>query len=225
MGPLLLAALAAACATPAVVMVSPRYDASRLHRVALIRFTDYPGMSGSGAVAAATFAKYLLLGGYGLVERQQVDEILNEQSLQASGAFDPATVHKLGKLLGVDALAFGALTDFSSPRDQTVLVDIPQEQSEPIYGKIETVQRKGDTTVRTVQDVVTGYSYHQSSQIVPQVQTVPAHIGMSVRLVSVQTGEVLWSGSGSAYGSNLGEAAEEASSQIMQAVAKRVKAK
>ena len=204
-------------------MVSPDYDASRVHRVALVGITDYPGMPGSGDVAAGTFDKYLLLGGYNLVERQQVSEILKEQSFQVSGVVSPATAHKLGSLLGVDALAFGAITDFSSPRDQTVLVDMPQEHSEPIYGQIETVQRSGGSTVRTVQDVVTGYAYSQTSQIVPETQTVPAHVGLSVRLVSVDNGEVLWSASGSGSADDLGQAAEEASSQIMQAVAKRLK--
>ncbi|MCX5788544.1 MAG: hypothetical protein NTX64_08615 [Elusimicrobia bacterium] len=218
-----LGTLLSACAAPAVVLMSPAYDASRVQRVALISFTDYPGMPGSGDVAAGTFDKYLLLGNYSLVERQQVSDILKEKSFQVSGAVNPATAHKLGPLLGVDALVFGPVTDFSSSRAHPVLVNIPQEHSEPIYGQVETVQKTGQTTIRTVQDVVTGYSYSQSSQIVPETQTVPAHVGMSVRLVSVDTGEVLWSASGSGSADDLGQAAEEASSQIMQAVAKRLK--
>ncbi|HVE13051.1 MAG TPA: CsgG/HfaB family protein [Elusimicrobiota bacterium] len=218
-----LAAALAACAAPAFVIVSPDYDASRVRRVALLAFDDFPGAPGSGEIVAGTFEKYLLLGGYGLVERRRVNELLREQAFQSSGAVDPATLKRIGQLLGVDALAFGGVSDFSNSRDQTVIVDMPQEQSEPIYGSVETVQRSGDTMVRTTQNVVTGYAYRHTSRPVAEVETIPARVGVSVRLVSVDTGQVLWSGSASSSGSDLASAAEEASSQIMQAVARKLK--
>jgi len=213
-----LAAALAACATPAVVFVSRSYDPARVRRVALANIADFPGMQGSGEVAAGTFEKYLLWAGYGLVERRQVHEILREQSLSVSGAVDQTTLHNLGKILGVDALVFGSLTDFSNASEHTVMVDVPQEQATPIYGSVETVQREGDAVVKTRQRVVTGYTYTQADQVVPETQSLPAHVGMSVRLVDVQTGEVLWTASASSYGVDLTAAAEQASSKIMQAV-------
>lgn len=221
--PLALAWALAACASPAVVFVGRGYDPARVRRVALVGFQDFSGLSGSGEIAAATFEKYLLLGNYNLVERRRVNEIIKEQGFGASGAVDPATIRKLGKLLGVDALVLGSLTDFSNVREHTVMVDVPLEQSEPIYGRVVTTQQSGDTTVRTVQKVVTGYSYVQTNQLVPETQTVPARVGLSVRLVDVESGSILWSGSGSSEGDNLASAAEEASSKIMQAVLKQLK--
>lgn len=217
-----LAALCA-CAPPAVVIVAPNYDPARVRRVAVLNLTDFPDTPGSGAIVGGTFEKYLLLAGYNLVERRQVTSVLKEQAATLAGSADPAAIRNLGKLLGVDAVVLGDVTDFTSPHDQTVMVDVPQEQTDPVYGQVVTVQRQGDTTVKTVQNVITGYNVTTTSQIVPETQTLPAHVGISVRLVDVTSGEVLWSSSGAGEGVSLGSAAEQASSKIVQALIKRLK--
>ena len=214
---------AKARAAPAVVLISRSYDPSQVRRVAVVSFTDYPGLAGSGEMAAGAFEKYLLPAGYGLIERRQVRQVLEEQSFQVTGAIDPATIRKVGELLGVDALVFGDLTDYANVREQTVMVDMPQETSEPIFGKVETTQRAGDAVVRTSQRVVTGYSTTSTDQLVPETETVPAHVGLSARLVSVQTGEILWSASGASDGSDPSAATEQASALMMKALVKMLK--
>ncbi len=218
-----LAGIVCACSTPAVVMISPAYDPAQIKRVALISFKDFPGSAGSGGLASDTFEKYLLWGGYGLVERRQVEQLLSEQSLQATDAIDPATIKNMGKILGVDALALGSLTDYTSSREQTVMVDEPQEQSDPIYGSVTTVSHAQGERIESTQQVVTGYATTQTDTIVPETQTLPAHVAMSVRLVSVETGEILWEGSADSDGADLNAAAEQASAKIMQAVVAKLK--
>lgn len=220
---LLAAAGLSACATPAVVMVSRGYDPARTRRVTLVSLTDYPGAPGSGDIAANTFEKYLLVPGYRLVERRQAEQILKEHAFSLSGEVDPAQIRAIGRLLGVDALVLGGLTDYSGPRDQTVMVDMPLEQTDPLYGRVVTTKRDGDAQVRESRTVVTGYATTRSSQLVQTTQTVPAHAGLSMRLVDVETGEVLWSASASAGGDDLPSALEEASSKAMQAVVKELK--
>jgi hypothetical protein len=183
----------AACAPSAVVVVSPSYQPSRVKSVAVTAFSDFPGAAGSGDAAANTFEKYLLQAGYRVVDASQAD-----------------------------ALAAGALTDYSGARDETVMVDIPQSQSDPIYGQVVTTQRSGDTRVRTVQNVVTGYAVTQTSQVVPETQTVAAHVAMNVRLLDAKTNELLWSVSSSGSGDDLPAAAEAASAAAMKAVIKQV---
>ena len=223
-GLLVLSILAiSACAPPAVVFISPSYNGGKIRRVAVLNMTDYPDSPGSGSIVASTFEKYLLWGGYNLVERRQVRDVLKEQALTLSRAADPSAIRNIGKILGVDAVVLGDVTEFTNAREHTVMVDIPQEQTDPIYGQVVTVQRQGDTMVKTVQNVVTGYNVTRTSQVVPETQTFPAHVAMSVRLVDVQTGEVLWSSSGSGEGVDLGSASENASSKIMQALVKRLK--
>jgi curli biogenesis system outer membrane secretion channel CsgG len=191
--------------------------------VAVLSLTDYPAAPGSGELAAGTLEKYLLWAGYSVIERRQVQQILNEQSFQASDAVDPAAIRKVGRLLGVDALVLGDLTDYADAREQTVMVDEPQENTEPIYGTVETTQRSQGTVVRTSQQVVTGYQTTTTDQVVPEVETLPAHVGMSVRLVDVGTAEVLWSASDSSQGADPAAATEQASAALMQGVAKQLK--
>ena len=97
------------------------------------------------------------------------------------------------------------------------------EQSQPIYGRQETTQRVGDVKTRVEQDVIIGYNTYETHTPVQETLENPAHVGMSVRLVDVETGEMLWSGSASGHASQTHEAAEVAAAEFMKAVAARLK--
>lgn len=47
-----------------------------------------------------------------VVERSKLNKILDEQKLQASGAIDPRTVVQVGKVLGLNAIVTGSVTEF-----------------------------------------------------------------------------------------------------------------
>jgi len=51
-------------------------------------------------------------GTYSVIERQAIDKILKEQNFQNSGRVDPSNAAQIGKLLGVDAVIMGAITQF-----------------------------------------------------------------------------------------------------------------
>lgn len=53
-------------------------------------------------------------GSYSVIERQQMDKILKEQNFSNSDRADPTTAAKIGKLLGVDAIIVGSVTQFGS---------------------------------------------------------------------------------------------------------------
>ena len=213
----------AGCVPRAIVSMGPGNEPGRIKRVALLDFEDYPGAAGSGKVAAGIFEKYLLSGGYQLADRRQVEAALQQGSIQVSGGFDAETIKRISGLLQVDALGFGQITDFTDPSQETSVVNMPLEQSTPIFGRETVVQKTKEGTVRTSQDVVTGYATTETDQPVQQTVTIPAHAGLSVRLVDGQTGQVLWSASASESGAYLNDALEEASAQIMLAVAKNLK--
>jgi hypothetical protein len=215
-------AVLSGCVPPAVVFLSPHYQGAKIRQVALVNFLDHPAAPGSGQVAASIFEKYLLLGGYGLADRSQVQTVLDQDSSPLSGNVDLDTLHALAKKLGVDAVAMGQVTDYSDASDRTVMEDMPLEQTSPILGRQSVEQQVNGVRVRTETDVVTGYATSTTDVPVQSVQTIEAHVGLSVRLVDSQTGEVLWSGSASADAPHLHAAVEEASSTLMQAVAKRL---
>jgi hypothetical protein len=210
----------AGCATPARVFVSPDYHQHPVKRVAALNLQDFPQTLGSGAVVTDVFEKYLFLAGYVLVERRQADQLLREGALNLSGAIDPADLRKIGRVLGVDALVMGSITDYSYPRDRTFMTTIPLEETRPVYGNVIITRKVGDAEVTTENRVVTGYETRSIDQVVPMEKTLPAHVGLSVRLVDVETGEVLWSASADSDGSDMTTAAEEASSKLTNALVK-----
>jgi curli biogenesis system outer membrane secretion channel CsgG len=55
----------------------------------------------------------LLAGGkYSIIERQDLDKILTEQNFSNSNRADPGTASQIGRILGVDAIIIGSITQF-----------------------------------------------------------------------------------------------------------------
>ena len=52
------------------------------------------------------------LGKYSVIERDKLASLLKEQDLGASGRIDPTTAVKIGKVLGVDYVVTGAVTEY-----------------------------------------------------------------------------------------------------------------
>ena len=64
--------------------------------------------------------KYLVKDGtYSVIERAALDKILAEQNFSNSDRANPASAAKIGKLLGVDAMVFGSITQFGYDNKQT----------------------------------------------------------------------------------------------------------
>jgi curli biogenesis system outer membrane secretion channel CsgG len=53
-------------------------------------------------------------GTYSVIERKAMDKILAEQNFSNSDRGNPASAAKLGKLLGVDAIIVGSVTQFDN---------------------------------------------------------------------------------------------------------------
>ncbi len=64
--------------------------------------------------------KYLVKDGtYSVIERAALDKILAEQNFSNSDRANPASAAKMGKLLGVDAIILGSITQFGYDNKQT----------------------------------------------------------------------------------------------------------
>jgi|GEM_PF-848428 len=220
-----LAFLFIACAPPAVVFLNKDYNPAKIKKVALMDFRDYPSMVGSGQLVAGIFEKYLFLSDYTLVDRQQVAAAMQQLNIQANDNLDLDTLRTIAVKLGVDAFVFGQVTDFTDSTDQTVVENMTLEQDTPLYTRVETVQRAPDgTLVKTHQDVLSGNSVSTVDQPVQQTETIAAHVGLSVRMVDAQSGEVLWSASDSENGQHLNDASENVSVQITHGFQAKLKA-
>ena len=53
-------------------------------------------------------------GTYSVIERKALDKILAEQNFSNSDRANPASAAKIGKLLGVDAIIVGSITEFGN---------------------------------------------------------------------------------------------------------------
>ena len=63
--------------------------------------------------------KLLKDGKYRLVERSALDKILSEQNFSNSDRADSNTAAKIGKVLGVDAIIIGSITQFGRDDQHT----------------------------------------------------------------------------------------------------------
>lgn len=99
-------------------MLPPQAQASAKRRIAILPF-EYGAVSsvvgtydvGKGIVGLL-ITKLVNDGTYSVVDRQMLDSILKEQNLSVSDRADPATACKIGKILSVDAIVVGTVTQF-----------------------------------------------------------------------------------------------------------------
>lgn len=187
-----LALLLGACAT-ATVAVKAGFDFSRVKRVAVVGFSDYTNRPGSGEILSGAFEQSMITAGYDLVERSKLDELLREKKLSAN---DPKAAKQIGQLLGVDALLFGRITDFRDSREILSHEDVVDTHEDPIYvRKTRRVTQPDGTAGNVEETVISGYRTTRVVRREPKTVTNYGRLGVSARLVFVQTGDVLWSGS------------------------------
>ncbi len=90
--------------------------------------------------------------GLEVVERSQLEAVLREQQLVRSGIIDPATAVEMGKILGVDYILGGRITEFGI-RDESQLGGVIAQFSVGVRVRQSTARVKAD--VRLI-DVRTG---------------------------------------------------------------------
>ncbi|WP_367340320.1 CsgG/HfaB family protein [Aminivibrio sp.] len=84
-------------------------------RIAILEFEDKSGAGAPGeAVADMLTTELFNTNEFTILERQRMDAILSEQDLSSEGYVDSSTAVKMGKLLGVDFLVTGAITQFKT---------------------------------------------------------------------------------------------------------------
>lgn len=89
-------------------------DYNKYKRIAVLPLSDYPGRPGTGIQIADLLSGLLLNSKYHIIDRSQTMRILQEQSLGLSGVIDENTAPKIGKLLGVQAMFDGSVTEYQS---------------------------------------------------------------------------------------------------------------
>jgi curli biogenesis system outer membrane secretion channel CsgG len=120
-------AQAGASAAPASAPAQPQ---GRKKRVAIFDFDYATVQTGTSALFGTNvdvgkgisdlLVKYLVQDGtYSVIERKALDKILAEQNFSNSDRANPTSAAKLGKLLGVDAIVVGSITQFGNDNKNT----------------------------------------------------------------------------------------------------------
>jgi curli biogenesis system outer membrane secretion channel CsgG len=157
----------------AALLIAVQCFGQQKKRVAVMNF-DYSTVQGGIAaifgtnqdvgkgVADLIVEKMVNAGAYSVVERKALDKILSEQNFSNSDRVDATTAAKLGRLLGADAIVLGSIIQFG--RD---------DKSTNVGGSVV-----GD---RLSKFGIGGVGQKKSKAVV----------GLTARIVNVNTGEIL----------------------------------
>lgn len=165
------------CATANPNIVYPSITSSigsfivddKYRKIAILPFWDAPNSPGTGRLMQGITTNVFLKFRFDVVERGRIDEVLKEQVLSLSGVLEERNRIKIGRILGVNAIVVGEL------------------------GQYESQQRKTDTTYFPWTDFYTG----QTSYIPIQGQQwLENYVSVSLRIVDVETGKVIFAGAG-----------------------------
>ncbi len=104
-----------------VSMISLPVWGQGLYRIAVMPFDDgsikdrnpFQGFDVGKGVADELVNALLATGKFRVMEREQLDKVLAEQNLGASGRMEAGSAARIGKILGVQLLVMGKVTDFS----------------------------------------------------------------------------------------------------------------
>ena len=144
---LLLAVAVSGCFTPAQMArmqeqagtfsMSPNFDLTRMWRIAVL-----PPAAGMADVPTGPLYDHAGLAlmrttKVTLVDRSQVDRILQEQQFSASGMVDPGTAARLGRLMGAEAVM---LVNVNSVKHDDFFSDSPNQRDAKLYVKIIRVE-------------------------------------------------------------------------------------
>jgi hypothetical protein len=209
--------VSAACAPKPVVAIKPGFDFTKLGAVALLDFSDAAGQSGSGVIVSESLEPFLLKAGYDLIERAQVDKVLNEQSFSHTENVDPQTAESLGKVLGVKAVVLGTVTSITQATSNTVMQTVQNVNYQPVYQTVQYTAPDGSVRSRSE---LSQYDVVTTNDQIPVTYTTPATLAFSARLVDAETGSVLWTGSVASDGDSLSEAATSGSQRLVAALKK-----
>ncbi|MEA2694474.1 MAG: hypothetical protein QOJ16_3861 [Acidobacteriota bacterium] len=115
---LLSAGLCAAVLVPALATAKSK-EGSTKPRIAVIEFKNKADNQwwyhGGAAAAQDVFVTELVKSGkFRVVEREQLEALMQEKHLSLSGDVDPSTAVKIGKLLGVNYLLTGSVTEYGA---------------------------------------------------------------------------------------------------------------
>jgi curli biogenesis system outer membrane secretion channel CsgG len=168
---------AVACALALSLCVTGTAAAQEKIRIAVVDFdteavhaTWHWGWHYSHLARAAAdnlTTKLVQSGSFRVIERQQLDKVLGEQNLGAGGRIDPSTAAKVGKILGVQLVVIGSVTEFGINEKGGRIPQIGRWKwgrgvgAKVVTGRAKLTARLVDTTTAEILGAWDGESTHR----------------------------------------------------------------
>lgn len=139
------AAESAACCSEQVAEAPPPKLHGPKKRIGIVDFDNashpqgYWGSSRDALAEAARDAATEALvksGAFVVIEREQLAQVLREQGLGMTGAISPQTAAKAGKLLGLQALVTGKITDFDADNKTSGFGGYYQKRTKTFHARV-----------------------------------------------------------------------------------------
>jgi len=160
------------CAAPIKTVKKTDLQIEKYKKVAVVPFQGIP--TEVGKVLSEYFITEVMDMGFNVIERTQLEKILKEQNISLSGIIDTETIHKIGKIIGVDALVVGSFHCRREKREVTIVSGRPRLLRRPLPSRAALRQKQLRPAVVKV-------------DIDPEI----IFSEISVRFVDIETGEIL----------------------------------
>jgi len=177
---------------------SAKLAGSELRRVAVLPFENLTPEAAAAAVVGEEFGLQLgKTGRFDLVERNRIEELWQEQDLDTLFRFDPQSAARIGRMLGAQAVVLGSVTKFVPHPD--VKVDTARyyerrHRRGPDYPPVIVVDNSRDRNDALACAITAAAIITIIPALIMLLGPRPpaAQVGASVRLVDVETGDILW---------------------------------
>lgn len=201
--------------TPKTV-ISQTYPFEKINRIGIMAFNNsYSSVQG----VENLFAKYFLSYGFKVVERAQLESVLQEHHIAVSGYLSPETTREIGRILGVDVLLVGEVSSYTPPRTELTMTSSRKTETRPVMAQ-EVMKMPDGTYVGYTRPAGTEVS--RSYEVHPVEYTINAEVGIIAKLVDVETAEIIWVGSTNSTSASPLDAADAVARNLVKSFAKEI---
>ncbi|MGC9027720.1 MAG: CsgG/HfaB family protein [bacterium] len=153
--------------------IATKMTEQKKHTIAVIEFADLQGnVTNFGRfLSEELITKLFETGKFKVIERQLLDKVIAEQKLSLQGMVDPESAKKLGKILGVDAICSGTITDLGQSLEVNARL-ISTETGE-IIAVASTKIFKDDSVLHLMSEGVTTTAVSQPVGTTPPPENTP----------------------------------------------------
>ncbi len=153
--------------------ISTKMTEQKKHTIAVIEFSDLQGnVTNFGRfLSEELITKLFETGKFKVIERQLLDKVIAEQKLSLQGVVDPESAKKLGKILGVDAICSGTITDLGQSLE--INARLISTQTGEIVAVASTKIFKDDSVLHLMSEGAAGVAASGPSEAAPSPVNKP----------------------------------------------------